>query len=72
LPPNIPDRPQVAAKMDERRDNAAIGAHAESLDWIVDRWRWAEIGKDPLIPGSCVNGYQRKAQLFGLANSEDP
>jgi hypothetical protein len=72
LPTNIPDRPQVAALMDERRDDEAIGAHAESLDWIVDGWRWAEIGKDPLIPRACVKGDQRKAQLFGLANSEDP
>jgi hypothetical protein len=72
LPPNIADRPQVAAQMDERRDNEAIGAHAESLDRVVDRWRWAEIRKDPLIRRACVNGYQRKAQLFGLANSEDP
>ena len=58
--------------MDERRDDEAIGAHAESLDGIVDRWRRAEIGKDPLFPGVCVKGDQRKAQLFGLANSEDP
>jgi hypothetical protein len=58
--------------MDERRDNEAIGAHAESLHWVVDRWRWAEIGEDPLIRRAWVDSYQRKAQLFGLANPEDP